>query len=315
VSKKPDSPVGLFYIGAYLHSGKTPAQFQLKACIIEAIMVSQSPPVSDAAQRQATAAQIGEYLHLFDNDSAAAIEAIHTYVEPERPHQTSQPQGKVLITATDVRKEYRVGRQMVQAVNGVSLDIYEGEFIAITGTSGSGKSTLLQLLGGLDKPSSGSITVDGVSLTSMSDRKLSRFRGQTIGFVFQFFYLQPFLTLARNLEVPGMFARRKRADRQARVRELAAAVGLSDRLDRLPRELSGGQIQRAAIARALLNNPKVILADEPTGNLDSKNGTAIIDLFEHIRKEFGTTIVVVTHDYAIARRADRQIVIKDGVLA
>lgn len=196
----------------------------------------------------------------------------------------------------------------------MSLQIHEGEFVAITGASGSGKSTLLQIIGGLDKPSKGEVYYDDVKLSKLSDRKLSAFRRQVVGFVFQFFYLQPFLILERNMEVPGMFARTKRAERIKRVAELAEAVGLSDRLKHLPKELSGGQMQRVAIARALVNSPKIILADEPTGNLDSKNSTAIVDLFERIRQEFGTTIVMVTHDRLIARKADREIVLKDGEL-
>jgi ABC-type lipoprotein export system ATPase subunit len=171
---------------------------------------------------------------------------------------------------------------------------------------------LLQLIGGLDKPSQGLIRVDGQDISRLSDRKLSRFRNQTIGFVFQFFFLQPFLSLQTNLEVPGMFARTRPRRRIKKARELAAQVGLDERLKHRPKELSGGQMQRAAIARALLNSPKIVLADEPTGNLDSQNGRAIIDLFEEIRKTYGTTIIVVTHDPAIAGRADREIKLTDG---
>jgi ABC-type lipoprotein export system ATPase subunit len=221
----------------------------------------------------------------------------------------SQP---VIVEVTDLSKQYKVGKQHIQALNAVSLTIHKGEFIAFTGSSGSGKSTLLQAIGGLDKPTSGSVTINNQNITKLHDAALSTFRNQTIGFVFQFFYLQPFLQLQTNLEVPGMFARRRRKERKAEVSELARAVGLEDRLDHLPKELSGGQMQRAAIARALLNRPQLLLADEPTGNLDSKNSAAIIDLFEEIRKKYGTTIVVVTHDAAIAARADREIRLKDG---
>lgn len=221
---------------------------------------------------------------------------------------------KPIITASSVVKSYKVKKQRIPAVNGVSLEIYEGEFVALTGASGSGKSTLLQLLGGLDKPTSGSIVIDGVNIAKLGDRKLSTFRGKTIGFVFQFFYLQPFLRLSRNIEVPGMFAHIKPTERQARVRQLAGIVGLGDRLNHFPAELSGGQIQRAAIIRALLNQPKILLADEPTGNLDSQNSASIIDLFEEVRRQFGTTIVVATHDPTIAARADRTITIQDGAI-
>jgi ABC-type lipoprotein export system ATPase subunit len=220
----------------------------------------------------------------------------------------------VILETHGLIKEYKVGHQQVGAIRDVSVTVHQGEFIAITGPSGSGKSTLLQLMGGLERPSSGTVSVDGVRLDTMSDRALSRFRGQFIGFVFQFFYLQPFLNVGTNLAVPGMFSRLKGQERSERVRELAEAVGLADRLDHMPSQLSGGQIQRAAIARALMNRPKLLLADEPTGNLDSQNGMAIVQLFEKIRDEFGTTIVLVTHDPAVARRADRSIVLKDGVV-
>jgi putative ABC transport system ATP-binding protein len=205
-----------------------------------------------------------------------------------------------------------VGKQHVAALKDVSLEIREGEFIAFTGPSGSGKSTLLQIIGGLDKPNEGTIVINGQNIAKLSDRALSKFRNQTVGFVFQFFYLQPFLSLQTNLAVPGIFARMKPQEFKARAQELAQSVGLGDRLSHLPKELSGGQMQRAAIARALLNKPKLILADEPTGNLDSTNGEAIIELFDKVRKEFGTTIVVVTHDPKVAAHADREIVLRDG---
>lgn len=259
-------------------------------------------------------ADIQAFIALFDDDIVAAARSLRDYAGRIHKRPKYQPTGRVIIQAKNLKKQYKVGRQKVDALHDASVTIHEGEFVALTGASGSGKSTLLQLIGGLDKPTSGTITVDDTLLTKMSDRKLSRFRGQTIGFVFQFFYLQPFLKVRTNLEVPGMFARTRRADRHKQIDKLAHAVGLEDRLEHLPRELSGGQMQRAAVARALLNNPKILLADEPTGNLDSTNGAAIIELFEAIRKEFGTTIVVVTHDANIAAKADRVIQLKDGVV-
>lgn len=271
----------------------------------------------DAAKENHDTA-VRDFLRLFDNEPLRAVQAIRQYLQTPKPltkKPTYTPSGRVLISATDISKRYRVGKQTVDALQGVTLDIHEGEFVAITGASGSGKSTLLQLLGGLDKPSGGTIRVGDVELGTLSDSRLSRFRGQTIGFVFQFFYLQPFLKLRVNLEVPGMFAGVRRAQRRIRAEEIAQQVGLSDRLDHYPRELSGGQMQRAAIARALLNRPQVLLADEPTGNLDSKNSRAIIELFETIRTELGMTIIIVTHDPEIAARADREIIIKDGALA
>jgi len=257
---------------------------------------------------------IQAFIALFDGDVVAAAHGLRDYAQRKHKRPVYTPTGRVIIQAKNLKKQYKVGRQKVDALKDASVTIHEGEFVALTGASGSGKSTLLQLIGGLDKPTSGTITVDDVLLTKMNDRKLSRFRGQTIGFVFQFFYLQPFLKVGTNLEVPGMFARTKRIDRRKQVDKLAHAVGLEDRLEHLPRELSGGQMQRAAVARALLNNPKILLADEPTGNLDSTNGAAIIELFEAIRKEFGTTIIVVTHDAGIANKADRVIQLKDGVV-
>lgn len=255
------------------------------------------------------------YLLLFDNDKKAAIDYMsQLQLEPKKTKQPKNTNPEV-IKIQDVSKEYKLGRQKVHAVKNVSLSIREGEFVALTGPSGSGKSTLLQLIGGLDKPSGGSVVVNGHDLKKLSDRKLSKFRNQTIGFVFQFFYLQPFLSLKTNLEVPGMFARTSRRARSQKSGELAEKVGLSERLKHKPKELSGGQMQRAAIARALLNSPKIVLADEPTGNLDSQNGQAIIDLFDDIRKTYGTTIVVVTHDAQIASMADREIKLSDGEIA
>lgn len=218
----------------------------------------------------------------------------------------------VIIRTIDIVKEYKVGKQKIKAVNGVSLEIHKGEFVALVGASGSGKSTLLHLLGGLDKPSSGLIEIDGKNINKMSDRQLSKFRNQTIGFVFQSFYLQPFLTLHRNIEVAAMPSRMKRAERRARIDDLAIQVDLFDRLQHRPRELSGGQIQRAAITRALLNQPAIILADEPTGNLDSQNSHGIMTLFRSIRDTYGTAIIIATHDHNLAAQADRIITLKDG---
>jgi len=272
-------------------------------------IMAQPPTVSEH--------DLEEFLSHFDGDPIKAVRAISSYAKQTRRHtlkKTKAPTGPVLVKLTDVQKTYKVGRQHISALNGVSLEIHEGEFVALTGASGSGKSTLLQLIGGLDKPTSGTVEVDNVNISKLRDSKLSTFRGQTIGFVFQFFYLQPFLRVSKNLEVPAMFARITRRDRHAKVQKLAKAVKVDDRLNHLPRELSGGQMQRVAIARALMNQPKLLLADEPTGNLDSVNGAAIIELFEAIRKEFGTTIIVVTHDSQIAARADREIKLKDGVV-
>lgn len=226
----------------------------------------------------------------------------------------SADEGGAMISTKSLTKRYRVGGHDLLATNNVSLSINRGEFVAIVGESGSGKSTLLQLLGGLDKPTSGSIVVNGVEVTGLSDGKLSQFRNRTIGFVFQSFYLQPFLTLRRNIEVAAMPSRMKRDTRRARTDRLAEQVGLADRLDYYPRQLSGGQIQRVAIARALFNKPPILLADEPTGNLDSQNSRGIIALFRQICDEWGTTVVVVTHSREVAMVADRVATVKDGAI-
>ncbi len=270
-----------------------------------------SGQIRTVEQDQAFQALIGAF-----NSPEDAKTAFLSYLDtlPHRNRAEYKPSGAVLLKATDLKKTYKRGKQRIEVLKGISVEIHEGEFVAITGASGSGKSTLLQLLGGLDKPTSGEIFYGDTSLAKLSDKKLSEFRRQTVGFVFQFFYLQPFLKLSQNLEVANMFARKPRKGRKATIASLSSKVGLEDRLDHLPKELSGGQMQRAAIARALMNQPKIILADEPTGNLDSTNSAAIVELFEVIRKELGTTIVIVTHDPAIARRADREIIVKDGLL-
>lgn len=270
--------------------------------------------VTDTSPAPVGAAE--KFLRIYHDDVEAAIAALRTAADQKR--RARKPgrkiDGPTLVSVQDLTKQYKIGKQRIEALKGVTLDIKQGEFVAFTGPSGSGKSTLLQLIGGLDKPSGGTVIVDEKDITRLSDRQLSVFRNRTIGFVFQFFYLQPFLRLQTNLEVPAMFARVKPKERAGDSQHLAEAVGLGDRLRHLPKELSGGQMQRAAIARAMLNRPKLILADEPTGNLDSQNGAAIIDLFEQMRQDYNTTVIVVTHDPKIAARADREIVLKDGVI-
>lgn len=259
---------------------------------------------------------IQDLLDAFDGDPVAAVRAMRDYLAAQdKAPKKIPPKGSVLLSIKDITKTYKLGRQKIEVLKGITLDIHQGELVAITGASGSGKSTLLHLMGGLEKPTSGDIVFDGKSLAKLSDGKLSAFRRNTVGFVFQFFYLQPFLKLQQNLEVPGMFARTPRKVRREAARSLADKVDLGDRLTHLPKELSGGQMQRAAIARALMNHPKILLADEPTGNLDSVNGRAIIKLFQAIRQEMGTTVVIVTHNSTIAAQADREIHLKDGVLA
>lgn len=279
-------------------------------------MNSEHYQLGGAMDTKTSSSKIEDLLEAFGGDTEHAIRALQQRQQDvERPRKPARPlSDEVIIKVENLTKKYKLGKNEVDALKGVSLDIHKGEFLALTGASGSGKSTLLQIIGGLDRATSGQVAIGGTVLNDMNDRTLSRFRNQTIGFVFQFFYLQPFLRLSKNLEVAGMPLKTRRTERAERVEQLANEVGLRDRLGHYPKELSGGQMQRAAIARALLNNPKVILADEPTGNLDTENGKAVIDLFEKIRDEFDTTIVIVTHDKAIAARADREIRLQDGVI-
>lgn len=266
--------------------------------------------------KQIGGVEVEKFLDMFDGDSERAIEAIRRYAAAATQSVAVTPQPlldtPIIVELHDVVKTYKLGRQNVDALRGATLSIRQGEFIAVTGPSGSGKSTLLQLIGALDAPTSGRVIIDGTDLSKLRDNRLAMFRSQTIGFVFQFFYLQPFLSLESNIEVPAMFARTARSARRQRAHELADKTGLMDRLKHYPKELSGGQMQRAAVARALVNSPKLLLADEPTGNLDRANSTAIINLFETIRDQLGTTVVIVTHDQEIARRADRIISVDDG---
>ena len=260
--------------------------------------------------------QIEDFVGLFDGDVAAARRALMQFNQKEQfPEKTSPYAGnEIVVSIKDLSKSYKVGKQTVTALREVNMTVRKGEFIAITGASGSGKSTLLHLLGCLDKPTSGRVEIQGKDVAHLSDSKLSELRKTAIGFIFQSFYLQPFLRLGDNISVPSMFTSKKRTAIDGTSANLLKQVGLSERAKHFPKELSGGQIQRAAIARALVNEPSIILADEPTGNLDSANGQAIIDLFQEIRRTLGTTIILVTHDASIAKQADRVIRLKDGVV-
>jgi len=198
----------------------------------------------------------------------------------------------------------------VQALSDVSLTIQRGEYLAIMGPSGSGKSTLLNLLGALDYPTSGEVIFEGQSLSRLTD--LDRFRAATLGFVFQSFYLLPTLTALENVQIPMFESTLGRRERAAKAAELLALVGMSHRANHLPTKLSVGERQRVAIARALANDPKLLLADEPTGNLDTPSGTVVLDLFDRLHRERGLTLVVITHDQQVAARAQRTVWIRDG---
>ena len=218
-----------------------------------------------------------------------------------------------VLVATDLRREYHMGEDLVRAVRGVTLEIARGDYVAIVGPSGCGKSTLLNLLGGIDRPSEGSVTIEGSRIDRMRDAELTRFRLNHIGFVFQRFYLMPALTAIENVELPMAEARVARDARLARARELLAYVGLGGRRDHRPAQLSGGEQQRVAIARALANRPQLLLADEPTGELDAKTGTEMIALLAQVNRD-GTTVVVVTHDEELAGAAKRVVHMRDGVV-
>ncbi|HEY6350491.1 MAG TPA: ABC transporter ATP-binding protein [Candidatus Angelobacter sp.] len=212
-------------------------------------------------------------------------------------------------------RHYTLGHSVIRAVDGVSLSVKKGEFAALLGASGSGKSTLMNLLAGLDHPTSGSITVEGQNLATLQPNQLAQYRRHTVGMVFQSFNLVPTMTLMENVELPMRFAEVERRERDARVQEALSQVGLSGRLEHRPSEMSGGEQQRAALARALVNRPKLLLADEPTGNLDSKTGTEILDLIRKLNQTLGMTVIMVTHERALADRyADRLIFLGDGKL-
>jgi putative ABC transport system ATP-binding protein len=217
-----------------------------------------------------------------------------------------------MIRCIDVRKIYRQGENDITALAGVSLDIAKGSFVVIMGPSGSGKSTLLHLIGGLDRPSSGDLLVDGRLIGQMADDEVTLFRRTKIGFVFQFFNLLPTLTALENITLPFVLdgVSKGEADRKADL--LLEKVGLETRKHHLPEELSGGEIQRVAMARALAFDPPILLADEPTGNLDSKNGDAILSLLRRINQEHGCTVVMVTHSQEAASYGDRIILLRDG---
>ncbi len=215
-----------------------------------------------------------------------------------------------MIKATDIHKSYGD----LEVLKGVSLEVARGEIVSIVGASGAGKTTLLQILGTLSKADRGEVEIDGRKISAMSDRELSRFRNERIGFVFQFHHLLPEFTAWENVCIPGLIGRRDRREVEREATELLTMVGLADRMEHKPGQLSGGEQQRVAIARALINSPAVLLADEPSGNLDTHNKEEIHRLFFELRDRLNQTIVLVTHDEGLAARADRRIVMCDGAI-
>ncbi|HWL41258.1 MAG TPA: ABC transporter ATP-binding protein [Gemmatimonadaceae bacterium] len=219
--------------------------------------------------------------------------------------------GPVMVSLRDVRRDYALGAERVHALQGVTLDVHSGDYVAIVGPSGCGKSTLLNLIGVIDQPTSGTVSIAGKRVDGMSDREATSFRLRSIGFVFQRFYLMPILSALENVELPMAEAKVSGEERKKRAAELLNYVGLGERLRHRPSELSGGEQQRVAIARALANKPSLLLADEPTGELDAHTGAEIISLFRRLNAD-GTTIVVVTHDEELSEAASRQVHMRDG---
>ncbi len=216
---------------------------------------------------------------------------------------------KILLEAKNLHKFYKNGQKEVRAVNGVNLQIKKGQSVGIIGPSGAGKSTLLHLLGGIDKPSSGKVILDDIEIYNLPDRELARIRNRRVGFVFQFYHLMPEFTALENVMLPSLITGHRLRDRAEDVLKL---VGLKERISHKPGELSGGESQRVAIARALMNEPEILLCDEPTGNLDSKTSESIYELLFSVRSKTSATLVIVTHDEHISKRAEEVIHIKDG---
>jgi putative ABC transport system ATP-binding protein len=229
----------------------------------------------------------------------------------EKRHKISNNRNDDVIRLKDVFKYYRLGDSIVKALNGINIEINKGDFVAIVGPSGSGKSTMMNMVGALDIATKGDIFLDNLNIEHLEESQLAQIRGRKIGFIFQTFNLVPTLTAMENVMLPMMFQRIPLRERQRRAKELLTEIGLGHRLNHLPNELSGGERQRVAICRALSNDPEVILADEPTGNLDSKRGREVVDMLNKLSEE-GKTIIMVTHDLDMAKHADKVYKLKDG---
>lgn len=237
-----------------------------------------------------------------------------TSIESAKPVGLRNPRGpETVVQARGLTREYSFGKEIVHALSGVTFDVPAGDYVAIVGPSGCGKSTLLNLLGAIDRPTRGTVVINDTDVAQMADREATSFRLHNIGFVFQRFYLMPTLSARENVELPMAEAGMSKADRIARAKELLTYVGLAHRERHRPSELSGGEQQRVAIARALSNRPAILLADEPTGELDARTGAEIIGLFGQLNRD-GTTLIVVTHDEELASAARRKIHMRDGLI-
>ncbi|MFX1520710.1 MAG: ABC transporter ATP-binding protein [Promethearchaeota archaeon] len=223
--------------------------------------------------------------------------------------------GDIVVETVDLTKEYHLGDVIVPALRGVNLQVKRGEFLVIMGPSGSGKSTLLNMVGGLDNPTSGKVYINGQDISKMSDGELTELRAREIGFIFQFYNLVPVLTAIENVELPLMVTGVSEKEGRKRAKELLDLVGLSDRVHHRPDELSGGQRQRVSIARALANDPSIVLADEPTGDVDTHTGDEILDIMHDLNRNMGVTFIVITHDPIVAEHCDRVVRIIDGQIA
>ena len=238
----------------------------------------------------------------------------NTIVERQGEVATQDPGRRVVMDVREITKVLPLGREHIDILRGISFQIFSGEFISIVGPSGSGKSTLLGIIAGLDNPTTGQVFIDGVDITRMSEGRLAEVRNNKIGMVFQAFNLIPTLTAQENVEVP-LYVGKHKGSPSARARELLDLVGLSHRLSHRPNQLSGGEQQRVAIARALATDPAFVIADEPTGNLDAKNGEKLLQLIAYLRQETGKTFIIATHDPVVASHADRSIRLVDGRIA
>jgi ABC-type lipoprotein export system ATPase subunit len=244
------------------------------------------------------------------SDAASALPGV-----PPAPPAAPAVAGACLIQAVRLFKAYQIGKRRLEVLRGVSLSVARGEFVALCGASGSGKSTLLHLLGGLDAPDAGTVSFAGEDLATASMANLSRFRNRKVGFVFQAYHLLPELDALENVSLPSRLAREPALAAERRARDLLERVGLADRLEHKPYELSGGEQQRVAIARALMNSPELVLADEPTGNLDSHTGEGIMQLLRSLQAERQTTLLIATHDPRVAGTAPRVLELLDGQIA